>query len=247
MYSTQTEKNIARISGRIETEPELSHASYGEGFYSFSVKIMRTSGSPDYVPVLVSDRLASKDQLTVGRGIFVEGQFRSHNVPGANHFKLKLTFFARKLVLFDEEGDIERMSRSFESKDGDYARTIEPWEYTSDDMQLKLDMNEIVLDGFICKPPVFRVTPLKREIADLLLAVNRMYNKSDYIPCICWGRNARFCGKREVGEHVRISGRIQSRYYTKRLPDGTEEQRIAYEVSIAGLEIIDDTAGRENQ
>lgn len=101
-----------------------------------------------------------------------------------------------------------------------------------------LNVNNVVLDGFICKPPIYRVTPFKREITDILLAVNRSYNKSDYIPCICWGRNARFCEKRQVGENVKITGRIQSRTYTKKFPDGTETEMVAYEVSISGLEIL---------
>lgn len=100
--------------------------------------------------------------------------------------------------------------------------------------------NIIVLDGFICKEPIYRMTPFKREITDILLAVNRSYNKSDYIPCICWGRNARFCGKCKVGQNVKVTGRIQSRKYNKKFPDGTEKEMIAYEVSIANLEIIDD-------
>ena len=247
MLAAQAEKNIARISGIIESAPRLSHMAYGEGFYSFDLKIMRTSGSPDFVPVLMSDRLAGEDSLTVGRCLYVEGQFRSHNVPGEEHSRLKLMVFARKVVFFDEKGTIEAMAREDEAAEGPGAGTVGSWEMSPEDKAcIKPDTNEIILDGFICKPPIFRVTPLKREIADILLAVNRMYNKSDYIPCICWGRNARFCGKRRVGEHVRVTGSIQSRFYTKKYPNGTEEQKIAYEVSIAALEIVDDlkdTAG----
>ena len=112
------------------------------------------------------------------------------------------------------------------------------------------DLNEVILDGFICKPPVYRMTPFNREISDFLLAVNRSYNKSDYIPCICWGRNARFCGKRAVGDRVRISGRMQSRTYQKKLSDGTSVNRVAYEVSVAKLELIqkdDNTDGNTQQ
>ena len=96
--------------------------------------------------------------------------------------------------------------------------------------------NNIFLDGYICKLPVYRKTPLGREIADLLLAVNRPYGKSDYIPCICWGRNARF----EVGEHVQIIGRIQSREYIKKLTETETEKRTAYEVSVSKLECLED-------
>lgn len=96
--------------------------------------------------------------------------------------------------------------------------------------------NQIFLDGYICKAPIYRKTPLGREIADLLLAVNRPYGKSDYIPCIAWGRNARYASSFEVGTRVRVWGRVQSREYTKKLTDVECEKRIAYEVSVSKLE-----------
>ena len=99
--------------------------------------------------------------------------------------------------------------------------------------------NQIFLDGYICKPPVYRKTPLGREIADLLLAVNRPYGKSDYIPCICWGRNARYASAFEVGGHVLLWGRIQSREYIKKLNENQTEKRTAYEVSVSKLEYAD--------
>ena len=99
--------------------------------------------------------------------------------------------------------------------------------------------NQIFLDGYICKPPVYSKTPLGREIADLLLAVNRPYGKSDYIPCICWGRNARYASAFEVGGHVLIWGRIQSREYIKKLGENETEKRVAYEVSVSKLEYAD--------
>lgn len=97
--------------------------------------------------------------------------------------------------------------------------------------------NQIYLDGYICKAPIYRKTPLGREIADLLLAVNRPYGKSDYIPCICWGRNARFASGFQVGERCEIWGRIQSREYMKKLDEETLEKRVAYEVSVSKLEL----------
>jgi primosomal replication protein N len=100
--------------------------------------------------------------------------------------------------------------------------------------------NSIFLDGYICKEPIYRKTPLGREIADLLLAVNRPYGKSDYIPCICWGRNARYASGFEVGEHVEVLGRIQSREYIKKLSETETEKRIAYEVSVSKLECLDE-------
>ncbi len=100
--------------------------------------------------------------------------------------------------------------------------------------------NQIYLDGFICKAPIYRETPFGREITDLLIAVNRSYNKSDYIPSIAWGRNARFSSKLEVGDNIRIWGRIQSREYQKKYNDGSVVTRTAYEVSISKMEKVDD-------
>ena len=101
----------------------------------------------------------------------------------------------------------------------------------------KVNPNEIILNGFICKKPIYRTTPFGREISDILLAVNRAYNKSDYIPCIAWGRNARYCQNLTVGENIKIWGRIQSRQYEKKFEDGTSEMRRAYEVSVCKMEI----------
>lgn len=98
------------------------------------------------------------------------------------------------------------------------------------------DANEIILDGFVCKDPVYRKTPLGREIADILFAVNRSYGKSDYISCIVWGRNAVYTSGLPVGTHLKITGRIQSRKYIKRYLDGAEEERTAYEVSVSKIE-----------
>lgn len=96
--------------------------------------------------------------------------------------------------------------------------------------------NEILLRGYICKEPTYRKTLQGREIADVLVAVNRGYGKSDYIPCICWGRNARFAGEMKVGTYLELEGRIQSREYLKKYEDGTEELRTAYEVSVSRVE-----------
>lgn len=96
--------------------------------------------------------------------------------------------------------------------------------------------NRIFLEGFLCKPPIRRTSPLGREICDIMLAVNRMYNKSDYIPCIAWGRNAGFADRLSVGSGITIEGRIQSREYRKKLEDGTYQTRKAFEVSILKLE-----------
>lgn len=100
--------------------------------------------------------------------------------------------------------------------------------------------NSILLSGYICKPPVYRTTPFNREIADVLVAVNRAYNKSDYIPCIAWGRNARFVKTLAVGDKIAVSGRIQSREYQKKLSETEFKTMIAYEVSVSKLAAFDD-------
>lgn len=113
-----------------------------------------------------------------------------------------------------------------------FARTMAKVEGNCD------QLNWIYLDGFVCKPPVYRRTPFSREIADVLLAVNRSYNKSDYIPCICWGSNARFAGRLQVGDRLHVWGRVQSREYEKQTEKGTYEKRRAYEASIYQLKVF---------
>lgn len=117
-----------------------------------------------------------------------------------------------------------------------FAREIEFVDETPESSKT----NQIYLDGYICKEPIYRKTPLGREIADLLLAVNRPYGKSDYIPCICWGRNARFASNFTVGTRCEIWGRIQSREYMKRISEEDAEKRIAYEVSVSKLELTEE-------
>ncbi len=116
-----------------------------------------------------------------------------------------------------------------------FAREVSFLEGEEDDQ----NPNHIFLDGYVCKHPVYRKTPLGREIADVLLAVNRPYGKSDYIPCICWGRNARFADQFQVGTHIQLWGRIQSREYQKKVEDDKYEKRVAYEVSVSKLECIE--------
>lgn len=96
-------------------------------------------------------------------------------------------------------------------------------------------VNQIDLTGYVCKPPIYRTTPFKREIADILVAVNRAYNKSDYIPCIAWGRNARFASNLDIGTKISLSGRIQSREYQKMNSSGEYETKVAYEISISRI------------
>lgn len=113
-----------------------------------------------------------------------------------------------------------------------FVKDILPYDET-------INSNSIYLEGFVCKPPVFRTTPFNREICDILLAVNRQYNKSDYIPCIAWGRNARYVKTLPIGSNIAIWGRVQSRQYQKRLDDDTVVTRIAYEVSVSKVNLVE--------
>ena len=119
-----------------------------------------------------------------------------------------------------------------------FAKEIE----LTDDESI-LTLNDVNFNGFLCKAPIYRKTPLGREIADILVAVNRSYKKSDYIPCILWGRNAKFCSKLPVGENVKIVGRIQSRKYEKTLEDGTVVEKVAYELSVSKFSLAKNENG----
>ena len=114
---------------------------------------------------------------------------------------------------------------------------VREWEFVEENLEVG-KTNQIFLDGFICKEPIYRKTPLGREIADLLIAVNRPYGKSDYIPCIAWGRNARYASNFEVGGRIQIWGRVQSREYVKKISEEEIEKHIAYEVSVSKLEYL---------
>lgn len=139
--------------------------------------------------------------------------------------------------------DISGQFRSYNRHEGNRNRLIlsifvREWEFVDENPESG-KTNQIFLDGFICKPPVYRKTPLGREIADLLIAVNRPYGKSDYIPCIAWGRNARYASTFEVGGHIQIWGRVQSREYIKKLSEEQTQKHVAYEVSVSKLEYIE--------
>ena len=147
------------------------------------------------------------------------------------------------------EGDVEGKNyyitgqfRSYNNYSDEGSRlklTVFAKTFTSAEEGENDEPNDIFLDGYLCKEPTFRETPFGREIADMLLAVNRAYGKSDYIPIIAWSRNARFSSHLPVGTHLKIYGRIQSREYQKKV----EEEFItktAYEVSVSKLEVVED-------
>ena len=199
--------------GKVTSDKRFSHEIYGEKFYIFDLAVPRLSGNADIIPITVSERLLSINDLKIDSKITVEGQFRSYNSYENEKNRLVLTVFAKDIKFVeDQDAEIEV------SKD--------------------VVSNEVTLNGYICKKPIYRQTPFGREISDLLLAVNRAYNKSDYIPCIAWGRNARFCENIPVGTEVKIVGRVQSRTYEKKYEDGRVETKVAYEVSVSSLEVV---------
>lgn len=164
---------------------------------------------------------------------------------------LPITVSERLLVDFKLEvgrkvnalGQLRSYNKSVDGKNK-LILTIFIREITEFEEEIK-DPNSIFLDGYICKHPIYRKTPLGREITDLLVAVNRSYNKSDYIPSIAWGRNAKFCKKLQVGDRVQVWGRIQSREYEKKLDNGEVESKIAYEVSIAKMKKLSENNAKE--
>lgn len=219
MDTNYLENNYLTLVGKVTGEKKFSHEIYGESFYVFNLSIPRLSGNSDIIPITVSERLLKEDTLTEGKKLLIKGQFRSYNSYENEKNRLILTVFAKDIVEL-EDNENEEEENEMVRKD--------------------IVTNEVVLIGYICKKPIYRQTPFGREISDLLLAVNRAYNKSDYIPCIAWGRNARFCQNLEVGSQVKVVGRVQSRTYEKKHEDGTVETRVAYEVSVGSLEVIEE-------
>ena len=223
MDTNYLESNYLTLVGKVTGEKKFSHEIYGERFFIFKLSIPRLSGNADIIPITVSERLITDEMLQEGKKLLVKGQFRSYNSYENERNKLILTVFAKDVVEVEEnEEDNEIVKKDSIS-------------------------NEVVLIGFICKKPIYRQTPFGREIADILLAVNRAYNKSDYIPCIAWGRNARFSLNLEIGTKVKVVGRVQSREYEKKHEDGTVETKIAYEVSIGSLEIVEEDDAENNE
>ena len=212
MLDKVIENNRVCIIGEIVSEFTFSHEVFGEGFYIANVSVNRLSDMVDVIPLMISERLIDVTKDYRGMKIEVAGQFRSYNRHEGTKNKLVLSIFVRELRFLEDDEMPEEQSKS----------------------------NQIFLDGYVCKPPIYRKTPLGREIADILVAVNRPYGKSDYIPCIAWGRNARFAGGLEVSAHLKVSGRVQSREYTKKIGEEEVERRVAYEVSVSKIDLVED-------
>lgn len=208
------ENNQVTISGVITEEFQYKHEIYGEKFYTSKLASKRKSGTADYIPITVSERLVDVNAEWSGQKVTITGSFRSHNKHTETGSRLILSVFVDEIYCTENS---------------------------------KFDENEIHLDGYICKEVQYRETPLGREIADVLLAINRPFDKSDYIPCVVWGRNARFASFLDVGTMVSLDGRIQSREYQKRIDEETVETRVAYEVSVISFKTIEKSEEQKNE
>ena len=201
------ENNKVNIAGVICSDFNYSHTLCGEKFYIADLEVERTSGKSDIIPIMVSDRMITIEDLT-GVAVEILGQFRSYNKNIDGKSKLLLKVFVCEIEV------------------------LENFTYNN---------NNVELIGYICKEPIYRTTPLGKEIADVFVAVNRDYGKSDYIPCICWGRNARYVGNLDVGTKISIVGRLQSRTFLKKIDEETTEERVAYELSASKVEVVEES------
>ena len=200
------ENNKISLVGEVISAPKFSHETHNEKFYTVKVDVKRLSGDIDTLEIIISEKLYDIEKIELGTRYYIEGEIRSYNYYVSETER-------RKLVI------------------NIFAKNLSIAEETDDEC-----LNNFELVGHICKEPIYRKTPFDREISDILLAVNRLYGKSDYLPCIAWGRNAKFASTLEIGDKIKITGRMQSRQYTKKISDNEEEKKIAYEMSIITLE-----------
>lgn len=203
------ENNRACVIGKMMSEFSYSHEVFGERFFRTDILVCRTSGILDTVPLMFPEKLADVNEDYSDNTVEITGQFRSYNRKEDGKSHLELSVFVQEIRFLD----------------GEYT------DYGSN--------NCVCLKGFLCRPPAYRKTPLGRRICDILLAVNRLHGKSDYIPCIAWGRDAVLASRLNVGSAVEVMGRIQSREYTKKQSETETEIRVAYEVSVCRMEAVD--------
>lgn len=201
--------NRGFICGTIFEKPTKQFEVEGESFYEGKLSVERLSENNDILPFTISEKLLKAYNLNLESGDKIK-------FIGELRSYNKLVDGKSRLIL---SFFVKEISTEEENEEG--------------------TTNELSLIGFICKTPVYRTTPFNRQICDVLLAVNRPnFNKSDYIPCIMWGRNAKFIQNQEVGTKISLVGRIQSRKYRKEISEGQFEERTAYEVSCQSIEVI---------
>lgn len=188
-------ENQIILRGSLVELPQFSHENHRKRFYRFTLCVPRLSGAEDLLPVIASEQVLEKMDLSGGTMLHIEGQIRTHNIRENGARRLLIFVFASSVTA--EEGE---------------------------------PINDVLLQGPLCRDASYRHTPLGREICDVMLAVPRAFRRADYLPCILWGRIAKDAADLQTGQVLRISGRLQSRVYTKLTEEGRQE-RTAYEVS----------------
>lgn len=203
-------RNYITLSGTAIL-PLFDTTALGKEYYSTSLLVTRISGIADYLPVLIPKDMIAKNTDYVGKTIEVKGKLRSWNQKTNSSTKSHLitAMIAEELQLLPNNHLLDPETNNY-----------------------------ICLVGFLCKMPNYRITPSGRKVIDLLLAVNWKDEKSDYIPCICWGADAEYAAELKTGDLVELSGRLQSRKYYKKLPDGNTEEKVAYEVSGQNIKLL---------
>lgn len=203
------ETNMINLSGKIISVEE-SHRFENETFYKFTIEVPRLSGASDELPFVASEKLLYNNEVVVGDFVRASGQIRTKNQKEDRNKKLLVFGYMNEIIKIDEE--------------------------TLNNTEIK---NEVLIEGFLCKKPTNRDTKSGRKISDLIIAVNRNHNKSDYIPGIAWGVNSSFARNLKVGEKVSLSGRFQSRSFYRKDENGNPVPHTALEVSISKLGVVE--------
>ena len=218
MIDTRENKNQVYLTGVLAEDFKFSHEVNGRKFYKSKIKCERLSGESDVIPIMVLRKMVRDiDRKSyLGYYVEVEGEYRSFNEFDGEKTHLILDVMVSMIHLIQNEENV----------------------------RFELNKNEIYLEGYVCRKPVFRTTPLGRQITDIQFAVNRRYSiverkRADYIPCIFWGQQARYMASQELGTKFGITGRIQQRFYLKKVEGQEEpERKCTYEVSVFRLELL---------
>ena len=207
------ENNIVYLVGKVLTEPIFNHKTYGKTYYMICIGVLRKSGYEDKLRIIIPDSDLDARSPIKGEYLEVWGQIRTYNKVVGQKNTLEVIIFAKSIeYIHDYHADMWVNQIRYE--------------------------NVAEFEGFICKKPIKRTSPLGRQICDLMIAVNRQHNKSDYIPTVAWGRVASFCESLAVGEKVNVCGRIQSREYRKFVDEEHIITKTAYEVSATKIEVV---------
>lgn len=207
--NNQVNNNVTMI-GTIVSDYTYDHSLFDENFYTTRIQIQRTSGTYDTLEIMVSDRVIDTDIPIKNKCVSLQGTLRTFNERTNNNHLRVFVYVDEMDELLDDEGD------------GDFV-----------------GYNNVMLNGYICKKMPVRETPLGRIITDFTLAINRQYDKSAYVPCVSWGKNAKYINGLDIGTHIEITGRLQSRNY-KKVINGQEVIKTAYELSVQTLKLIED-------